>query len=232
MATLAAVLSTAVIGSLTKSLPAAVESKFQVPAAEFSAFLKSFLEEQFKVASKSKGKATGRVTGYNLFSKDARLKDKSLTFAKIGEMWKSLSKAQQDVWNAKAKEVNSESDGGDLPARKEEVPTDSEKEHSEDEAPAKKTAKKKAPAAPKDSDSEGEKPAQKKAAAPKVEIETDEATKKKVIKGTPFVVNDGRKKQVIGKLANGKVLPLSDSDRANCERNGWKVVEAVSDDDE
>ena len=314
MATLAAKLSAAIIKSLSKTLPEAVAAKFNIPVDDFSTFLNDFLQEQLKTSSKSKGKHTARVTGYNMYCKEVRSKDKSIDFkaageqwraldedakaewekkavaetearaqnpqaaqkkpakekkprgitgynlftkeirsrnksittTQIGEQWSALGDAEKLQWKKKADAVNavkpnnSESEGEEVPTASQ-LPLQSSADEVKD-APKKKApmppskgkeevsnkvaTKKKAPSPPS-SDGEDE-PVKKVTKKASVEIVTDAATKKKVIKGTLFVVNDGRKKQIIGKLVGGQVVDLTDADRAFCEKKGWKVIQSAA----
>lgn len=113
--TLRTVLSAAVLKSLTKTLPEAAAAKFNLDAAEFANFLTDFLKEQLKAGKRAssggakKSGATGRVSGYNLFSKNLRVESKGIDFKEAGAKWKVLNAAQKADWNRKAAEQNKRS---------------------------------------------------------------------------------------------------------------------------
>lgn len=103
------VMSTAVVKSLTSSLPAAVNTKYNIDPADFTNFLGDFLKEQLKSGTGKKGrKNLGRVSGYNLFSQHLHQQDKANGFKEAGEQWKAMTDAQRAAWNEKAARMNSE----------------------------------------------------------------------------------------------------------------------------
>ena len=138
MATLMKQLSAAVSKILSKAFATAVAAEYDIPQEDFSKFMEAWLaNEGSKKGSTStkKGKATGRVNGYNLFSKEARSKDKSLDFKAIGALWKALSDDQKATWKAKADDLNASKKATESDSESEvQKPNDSKKEKSAKQA--------------------------------------------------------------------------------------------------
>ena len=94
---------------LEETLPAMLSEAFGADADTALTFVQEFVKERF-------GKVS-RTSGYLVFSNENREAAKKQVPAgskitevskKLGEMWRGLSKSDQEAWNAKAKIQNDE----------------------------------------------------------------------------------------------------------------------------
>lgn len=229
---LATALSAAVNKSLTKNLPLAVSTKFNLDSEAFTSFLGEFLKGQLAASSKKRSKPekhTSRVSGYNLFFKHLHGVDKSIDFKKAGEQWKALTDAQRADWNDKAAASNAVSRAAAVspavvaePAPVQSVPAaqvavitrsiDDEPPELENQ-PAKKKPKKEV---------EGKK---EKTVDNSPKVSQNKETKKWMVSGTSMFVASPKNKVIIGAMRNGVESPLNDEERQMCQKYGWKVQE-------